>query len=131
MSITWQDLQKKKQHGHTEQQSDVKREEVKIASLEDQVEKKLKEKEHKARSWLTISFLLGLFILIIGSAWYVVYHNSSMIELAIYSKTHGLELNQDTFQFLSFESVFSLIFNSFGTSLGFIIGYYFKEKLGK
>ncbi|HCG8623696.1 TPA: hypothetical protein NJ576_004441 [Vibrio parahaemolyticus] len=131
MAISWQDLNTQETLNSEKAERAETREEVEIASLEEQVEKKLKEKEHKARSWLTISFLLGLFSLIVGSAWYVVYHNQSMVELAIYSKTHDLPFNQDTFQFLSFESVFSLIFNSFGTSLGFIIGYYFKEKLGK
>ncbi|MDW1741500.1 hypothetical protein R7D66_23575 [Vibrio sp. Vb2354] len=130
MAISWQDLNKQETLS-TEDNETTAKQDVEIASLEEQVEKKLKEKEHKARSWLTISFLLGLFSLIIGSAWYVIYHNQSMIELAVYSKEHGLAFNQDSFQFLSFESVFSLIFNSFGTSLGFIIGYYFKEKLGK
>lgn len=103
----------------------------KVDELEQELGKKLKENEHKTRSWLTTGFILGLFSLIILSSFYVVYHNEHVIDLAIKAKENGITVNDNDLRFLSFESVYSLLFNSLGTSLGFIIGYYFKEKSSK
>lgn len=100
-----------------------------IETLEHELGKKLKENEHKTRNWLTTGFISGLFLLIILSAIYVVYHNNQVVDLAIRAQKEGLAVDPTSIGFLSFESVYSLLFNSLGTSLGFIIGYYFKEKI--
>lgn len=102
-----------------------------IESLENELGKKLRENEHKTRNWLTTGFIIGLFSLIVLSAVYVVYHNNQLIELAIRAREKGIIIEPSDIGFLSFESVYSLLFNSLGTSLGFIIGYYFKEKVSK
>jgi len=100
-----------------------------IRSLTNEVDKKFHEKEGGARNWLAIAFISGLFILILLAAIYVVLYNNSVLELAIKAKEKNIELPMENFEFLSFESIFSMIFNVFGTPLGFIIGYYFKEKI--
>jgi hypothetical protein len=102
-----------------------------INKLENEIEKKFKEKEHSARSWLTTTFVAGLFLLIILAGFYVIAYNKSILELGIKAKESQTTIDLSSLSFLSFESVFSLIFNSFGTPLGFIIGYYFKEKSTK
>ncbi|EKP0246278.1 hypothetical protein [Aeromonas veronii] len=102
-----------------------------IESLENELGKKLRENEHKTRNWLTTGFIIGLFSLIVLSAVYVVYHNNQLIDLAIRAREKGIIIEPSDIGFLSFESVYSLLFNSLGTSLGFIIGYYFKEKVSK
>lgn len=102
-----------------------------IESLENELGKKLRENEHKTRNWLTTGFIIGLFSLIVLSAVYVVYHNNQLIDLAIRARENGIIIEPSDIGFLSFESVYSLLFNSLGTSLGFIIGYYFKEKVSK
>ncbi|WP_421193733.1 hypothetical protein [Aeromonas enteropelogenes] len=122
--------------GELKKQSEqsVKRDEnvdKQIESLENELGKKLRENEHKTRNWLTTGFIIGLFSLIILSAVYVVYHNNQLIDLAIRAREKGIIIEPSDIGFLSFESVYSLLFNSLGTSLGFIIGYYFKEKVSK
>ena len=102
-----------------------------INKLESEVEKKFKEKEHSARSWLTTTFVAGLFLLIILAGFYVIEYNKSVLELGLKVKESEANIDLSSLTFLSFESVSSLIFNSFGTPLGFIIGYYFKEKSSK
>lgn len=92
------------------------------------LEKEIKHKEQDTRTTVTLSFLIGLFLLIGIAALYVVYYNNNIVSLAIVAKSHGIELDPSSFTFLSFESIFSLIFNALGTPLGFIIGYYFKAK---
>ncbi|MBU2892855.1 hypothetical protein KO495_05900 [Colwellia sp. D2M02] len=102
-----------------------------VSNLENEIEKKFKEKEHSARSWLTTTFILGLFILIILAGFYVVYYNENVLAISLKLKESNIDLDTASLKFLSFDSIFSLIFNSFGTPLGFIIGYYFKEKVTK
>lgn len=127
MSLDFSELKKQSEQS-------VKRDEnvdKQIESLENELGKKLKENEHKTRNWLTTGFISGLFSLIILSALYVVYHNNQLIDLAIRAREKGINIDPSDIGFLSFESVYSLLFNSLGTSLGFIIGYYFKEKVSK
>ena len=100
-----------------------------VTKLEDKLEDKLKHKESGVRSWLTIGFLIGLFVLIILSGFFVIYSNNNTLELAIKAKESGIDASN--LSFLSFESLFSLVFNALGTPLGFIIGYYFKDKISK
>lgn len=97
--------------------------------LEAQVRNKLNEKEHGARNLLTTSFIGGIFVLIILAAIYVPLHNDHIMKLAILAQEKKLGISEDKFILLSFESIFSLIFNALGPPLGFIIGYYFKEKV--
>lgn len=92
------------------------------------LDSQMKHKEQNTRTSVTLCFLVGLFILIGVGALYVVYYNNNIVSLAIVAKSHGIELDPSSFTFLSFESIFSLIFNALGTPLGFIIGYYFKAK---
>ncbi|HAV1511050.1 TPA: hypothetical protein ACN341_004504 [Vibrio parahaemolyticus] len=127
MSLDFRELKKQSEQS-------IKRDEnvdKQIASLERELGKKLKENEHKTRNWLTTGFISGLFLLIVLSAVYVVYHNNQLIELVIRAQDKGISIDPSDIGFLSFESVYSLLFNSLGTSLGFIIGYYFKEKVSK
>lgn len=112
-------------------QADASPENNEIDNLERKISNQLNSTEHKTRSWLTTGFIFGLFLLIILSGVYVPIHNAAVLDLAVLAKKSGVDIKPDNLKFISFESVYSLLFNSLGTSLGFIIGYYFKEKVSK
>ncbi|HAS6767099.1 hypothetical protein ACJO11_19610 [Vibrio parahaemolyticus] len=105
-----------------------KRTKQEVDHLSQQVEDSLAKTEQKTRSNLSNVFIAGLFALIIASAIYVPYYNEQAIKWAVMAKENNIEISPDDLKMLSFKDVFSMIFNSFGTPLGFIIGYYFKEK---
>ncbi len=126
MAISFNDFQKKQESVSVrldKNKADVSKEELKLPDLT--------KKDDTTRSHLTWLFIAGLFGLILLSGVYVIWHNNSLIELSIRAKEKDLNLPLEEFKLLSFESIYSQIFNTFGTSLGFIIGYYFKEKTSR
>ena len=77
------------------------------------------QRDGKTRSTLTLTFMRGFFgMLIFAFAvyWIIDLKNSGLVEES--TKLHLLEIDK----------ILSIIIGALGTSLGFIIGYYFKEK---
>ncbi|WP_318470955.1 hypothetical protein [Photobacterium leiognathi] len=129
-NINWSDLKSASTKNNKSSAESVKGDDS-VHTLEQKLKGLLNEKEHTARSWLTITFLIGLFFLILLSAIYVITYNNNLFDIMIAAKSQNIDLSKHNLEFMSFNELFSLIFNSFGTSLGFIIGYYFKEKISK
>ncbi|HBH6892019.1 TPA: hypothetical protein KUM91_001103 [Serratia marcescens] len=84
-------------------------------------------REVGTRSGLTYIFLIGFFSLIILSAVFVFIYNSWSVDWAIKLKNNGLPEVANKIMPLELEKVLSVLIGAFGTSLGFIIGYYYKE----
>lgn len=87
-----------------------------------------KQSDINTRSNLTTYFLIGLFLLLILAGVFVLWYNHLSMQWLLTLKYSGVEISDGFIKPLELESVLSLIINSFGTSLGFIIGYYFKDK---
>ncbi|STB11763.1 Uncharacterised protein [Citrobacter freundii] len=84
--------------------------------------------EGKTRSALTISFLVGFFVLIALSGLFVLWYNNSVVSWVINLQQAGVSDASTYLKPLELEKVLSVIIGALGTSLGFIIGYSFKEK---
>ncbi|MBE4422343.1 hypothetical protein HJ018_24600 [Vibrio parahaemolyticus] len=113
----------KKKNQSSSSQSSVSQAEEKL------VEALKKQNDIKTRSNLTTYFLVGLFLLLIPAGVFVLYYNHLSMQWLLTLKYSGIEIKEGMVKPLELESVLSLIINSFGTSLGFIIGYYFKDKM--
>lgn len=86
------------------------------------------QRDGKTRSTLTLTFMRGFFGLLIFSCFFVFIYNWAAVYWIIDLKQAGL-LNESTkLNLLDLDKVLSIIIGALGTSLGFIIGYYFKEK---
>lgn len=86
------------------------------------------QREGKTRSALTITFLVGFFFLMVLCGLFVLLYNAFVVDWVIELKSKGIENANDYFKPLELEKVLSIIIGALGTSLGFIIGYYFKDK---
>lgn len=86
------------------------------------------QRESKTRSALTITFLLGFFVLLIFSFLFVLWYNSHAVGWLLKLKAQGIENPSELIRPLELDKVLSILIGALGTSLGFIIGYYFKEK---
>lgn len=84
--------------------------------------------ETKTRNNLTLYFILGFFGMLILSALFVLWYNSYIISWAIELKNKDMLGSVDNLSLLQLDKVLSIIISALGTSLGFIIGYYFKNK---
>lgn len=84
--------------------------------------------ETKTRNNLTLYFILGFFGMLILSALFVLWYNSYIISWAIELKDKDMLGSVDNLSLLQLDKVLSIIISALGTSLGFIIGYYFKNK---
>lgn len=87
-------------------------------------------REGRTRSTLTITFLIGFFTLIILCSLFVIWYNNSVVHWVLHLKAQGIDNAQEYLKPLELEKVLSVIIGALGTSLGFIIGYYFKDKAG-
>lgn len=85
-------------------------------------------KDVKTRSLLTITFLIGFFSVLIFFAFFVLLYNRFVIEWAVQLKAAHLEDKIGDLHFLELDKVLAIMISALGTSLGFIIGYYFKGK---
>lgn len=85
-------------------------------------------KDVKTRSVLTITFLVGFFSVLVFFALFVLGYNWCVVYWAAELKTAGLEDKVKDLHFLELDKVLSIMISALGTSLGFIIGYYFKGK---
>lgn len=84
--------------------------------------------EGQTRSTLTISFLIGFFALLALSGLFVLWYNNHVVSWVINLNKAGISDASTYLKPLELEKVLSVIIGALGTSLGFIIGYYFKEK---
>lgn len=82
----------------------------------------------QTRNRLTNTFLKGFFGLLIFSCIFVLIYNYFAVGWAIALSQAKLDEAAKTINFLELDKVLSIIIGALGTSLGFIIGYYFKEK---
>ncbi|HEM8303344.1 MULTISPECIES: hypothetical protein [Providencia] len=86
--------------------------------------------ETKDRSKLTTNFVWGFFILLVWSFVFVFVYNWVAVWWAIDLQERGMVEAANKIALLELDKVISLIVGVLGTPLGFIIGYYFKEKKG-
>lgn len=86
------------------------------------------KKDIHTRSNLTMIFLCGFFGVIILSAIFVWCYNQSVIGWTMELSKLGASENIKPPPFLELDKVLSIVISALGTSLGFIIGYYFKDK---
>lgn len=96
-------------------------------SQEDSSKEKLRSDEDTRHS-LTFFFLVGFFTLIGSGAIFVAFYNSLAVDWIIKLKDAGLIEQSEKISLLELDKVLSIIVSALGTSLGFIIGYYFKNK---
>lgn len=85
-------------------------------------------RDGRTRSTLTITFLICFFILIAGCFGFVLWYNSLAIGWMKDLHSQGLNNEIASVKLLELDKVLAVIIGALGTSLGFIIGYYFKEK---
>ncbi|ELQ3993515.1 hypothetical protein RNP97_001109 [Enterobacter bugandensis] len=85
-------------------------------------------RESKTRSTLTISFLVGFFVLLVFCFIFVFWYNAYAVDWLLKLKGKGIENPSELIRPLEIDKVLSIVISALGTSLGFIIGYYFKEK---
>ncbi|PKC39247.1 hypothetical protein V461_21725 [Pantoea ananatis BRT98] len=100
----------------------------KAVEFEELSSKEKLRSDEDTRHSLTFLFILGFFLLLGLSAIYVAIYNALAVDWAIKLNAAGLLEQSKNVPFLELDKVLSLIVSALGTSLGFIIGYYFKSK---
>ncbi|WP_272571445.1 hypothetical protein [Providencia sp. PROV254] len=88
----------------------------------------IEQAEGKDRGKLTTYFVWGFFTLLLWSFLFVLAYNWIAVWWAIDLHEHGMADAASKVTLLELDKVLSLIISALGTPLGFIIGYYFKEK---
>ncbi|MCR1553743.1 MAG: hypothetical protein NQ098_16735 [Enterobacter cloacae] len=82
----------------------------------------------QTRNKLTLTFLRGFFGLLIFSCFFVLIYNYCAVRWSIALSSANLNEASKSIHLLELDKVLSIMIGALGTSLGFIIGYYFKEK---
>ncbi|MBP1010764.1 hypothetical protein [Serratia fonticola] len=85
-------------------------------------------RDGQTRSTLTLYFIGGFFALLLFSCLFVLFYNWMAVGWVIDLKKSELVDASLSIHLLELDKVLSIMISAFGTSLGFIIGYYFKEK---
>ncbi|MEQ4664421.1 hypothetical protein ABN067_23020 [Providencia rettgeri] len=88
----------------------------------------IEQAEGKDRGKLTTYFVWGFFALLLWSFLFVLVYNWIAVWWAIDLHDRGMVDVASKVTLLELDKVLSLIISALGTPLGFIIGYYFKEK---
>ncbi|HFU0690324.1 TPA: hypothetical protein ACGRG7_001920 [Morganella morganii] len=83
------------------------------------------KQEGSTRANLTFWFVFGFFALLIVFSIFVFAYNKSVVNWNLKLHKEGIE---HVVSYLELEKILSIIIGALGTSLGFIIGYYFKGK---
>lgn len=73
-------------------------------------------------------FMVGFFGLLAGCFLFTLWYNNNAVQWIIELQTKGLQEEAKQVSLLELDKVLSVVIGALGTSLGFIIGYYFKEK---
>lgn len=123
MAINLEELREKLQQAQSTSESNKDR----VNSVEENALQNV-HRDGKTRSTLTIAFLIGFFSLIVGCFLFVLLYNSFAIDWIKELNSQGLKDYADKVILLELDKVLSVIIGALGTSLGFIIGYYFKDK---
>lgn len=84
--------------------------------------------DEDTRHSLTFLFIMGFFVLLAAGSVFVAIYNSLAVGWTIKLNAAGLTDQAHKVPFLELDKVLSIIVSALGTSLGFIIGYYFKNK---
>jgi len=87
-----------------------------------------KVRDGKTRSTLTLTFMIGFFGILIFSCLFVLAYNWAAVYWAIHLAQANLDKDTIGVKLLEVDKILSIMIGALGTSLGFIIGYYFKEK---
>ncbi|EMJ5250617.1 TPA: hypothetical protein ACPYUI_002822 [Raoultella ornithinolytica] len=85
-------------------------------------------RDGKTRSTLTLTFMRGFFGLLVFSCLFVLIYNWAAVHWIVELKKAGLTEDASKLNLLELDKILSIVIGALGTSLGFIIGYYFKEK---
>lgn len=85
-------------------------------------------RDGKTRSTLTLTFMRGFFGLLVFSCLFVLIYNWATVHWVVELKKAGLADDASKLNLLELDKILSIVIGALGTSLGFIIGYYFKEK---
>lgn len=85
-------------------------------------------RDGKTRSTLTLTFMRGFFGLLVFSCFFVLIYNWATVHWIVELKKAGLAEDASKLNLLELDKILSIVIGALGTSLGFIIGYYFKEK---
>lgn len=86
------------------------------------------QRDGRTRSALTFWFLLGFFGLICWCFFFTLWYNNQAIKWIVELNKQGLSEEALKITFLELDKVLAVVIGALGTSLGFIIGYYFKDK---
>ncbi|MEG4694021.1 hypothetical protein UXO74_06970 [Enterobacter cloacae] len=86
------------------------------------------QRDGRTRSALTYWFMVGFFSLITACFLFTLWYNNLAVGWIIKLKEQGLMEEAKSISLLELDKVLSVIIGALGTSLGFIIGYYFKDK---
>lgn len=108
----------------------VQKDADKAGSVADAVEdaENHKVRDGKTRSTLTLTFMIGFFGILVFSCLFVLIYNWAAVHWVISLKQSGLVTESSEIKLLEVDKILSIMIGALGTSLGFIIGYYFKEK---
>ncbi|EOC1556015.1 hypothetical protein ACI1BJ_004247 [Cronobacter dublinensis] len=96
-------------------------------ATEDDVKNALKHEGH-TRNKLTLFFISGFFGILIFCCIFVLVYNWMAVGWAIDLKLYGYDKDLGSIPFIELDKLLSIMIGAFGTSLGFIIGYFFKNK---
>lgn len=99
-----------------------------FAKINEGQQKEISRADNEARRRLTTFFVRGFFFSIAGGGLFVLLYNYCAILWIESLSDRGLVEAASKVSLLELDKVLSLIISALGTSLGFIIGYYFKEK---
>ncbi|WP_145055759.1 hypothetical protein [Mixta calida] len=86
------------------------------------------QRDGQTRSALTFWFMIGFFGLIAGCFLFTLWYNNVAVGWIAELQKQGLPEEAKKVTLLELDKVLSIVIGALGTSLGFIIGYYFKEK---
>lgn len=87
-----------------------------------------KVRDGKTRSTLTLTFMIGFFGILVFSCLFVLAYNWAAVNWAVNLSQANLNNEVLSIHLLEVDKILSIMIGALGTSLGFIIGYYFKEK---
>nr|DAL83171.1 MAG TPA: vesicle-associated membrane protein 2 [Caudoviricetes sp.] len=84
--------------------------------------------EGQTRNQLTLYFIAGFFGILVFCCLFVLFYNWLAVHWIIDLKSNGFDSDLAKVPFIELDKLLSIMIGAFGTSLGFIIGYYFKDK---
>ncbi|MEI9600240.1 hypothetical protein V5030_13620 [Moellerella wisconsensis] len=108
--------------------SSIHGKESNFIKMDEGQQKEISRADNEARGKITTFFVRGFFLSIAGGGLFVLLYNYCAVLWIESLNDRGLIEVASKISLLELDKVLSLIISALGTSLGFIIGYYFKEK---